>query len=323
MNKSKWLNAIPIVALVLIVVAIIVYQFTPKNNNTQQEYTPTGNEVLVTLNGTEILSSEFTPYLGFWSMVYGDSIGEDDYEDFLSHVLEQYLRERLQIEYVTSIGVTIDDETLETELYYSLYELFYDEEEQHAREEEFGFSEDTIRQILRGYLYDDAYVRQLMDEIAATYSEEDLYAAYEEYQYYFYNSDEGVSVSHILVESEDEAIETLARLAAGEDFAALAREISIDYGSAINGGKLEPFTVDGNLVPEFIEASFGLTEPGELSDIVPSSYGYHIIKLNARYEEGSILNYEDARDYLPYIIAGDVRNAQFEDLWYFAETAYA
>lgn len=89
--------------------------------------------------------------------------------------------------------------------------------------------------------------------------------------------EEQVHARHILVEAKDEAQDALARLEAGEDFAALAEEISIDPGTASDGGDLGWFG-HGQMIPEFEETAFSL-EPGEISQVVETTYGYHIIQV--------------------------------------------
>jgi peptidyl-prolyl cis-trans isomerase C len=83
---------------------------------------------------------------------------------------------------------------------------------------------------------------------------------------------------HILVEKEDEAKAALERLKKGEDFAKLAGELSKDPGSGKEGGDLGWFEKE-RMVPEFSEAAFKL-EKGQVSDIVKSQFGFHIIKLD-------------------------------------------
>jgi parvulin-like peptidyl-prolyl isomerase len=88
-------------------------------------------------------------------------------------------------------------------------------------------------------------------------------------------SEEQVHVRHILVETAEEAQTALARLEAGEDFISLAKELSTDESTKEDGGDLGWFP-RGVTVPEFEEATFAL-QPGETSDIVQTSFGYHII----------------------------------------------
>jgi peptidyl-prolyl cis-trans isomerase C len=82
--------------------------------------------------------------------------------------------------------------------------------------------------------------------------------------------------SHILVSTERQAEEALNRLSKGEDFAVVAKEVSIDP-SRTNGGDLGYFT-EGQMIPDFESACFKL-DVGQTSAIVKTQFGYHIIKL--------------------------------------------
>jgi peptidyl-prolyl cis-trans isomerase C len=72
----------------------------------------------------------------------------------------------------------------------------------------------------------------------------------------------------------------LARARKGEDFAKLASENSDDPGSKDKGGEYD-FFAHGKMVPEFEKAAFAL-KPGEISDLVETQFGFHIIKLEER-----------------------------------------
>lgn len=86
-----------------------------------------------------------------------------------------------------------------------------------------------------------------------------------------------IKCSHILVKKQSEAIAILERLNKGEGFANLAKELSIDKGSAKRGGDLGLFG-RGMMVKTFEEAAFKL-EKGELTQVpVKTEFGYHIIK---------------------------------------------
>lgn len=101
-----------------------------------------------------------------------------------------------------------------------------------------------------------------------------------------YTTEGRVRASHILLKTEgkDEAAvkakaETLLAQvkAPGADFAALAKANSEDEGSAVNGGDLNYFG-KGQMVPEFEQAAFAL-KSGDVSDLVKTTFGFHIIKV--------------------------------------------
>ncbi len=88
-----------------------------------------------------------------------------------------------------------------------------------------------------------------------------------------------IKCSHILVKKHGEAITILERLESGEKFGRLAREASLDTGSAKRDGNLGYFA-RGKMVKPFEEIAFTLS-PGETSAPVKTEYGYHIIKRTA------------------------------------------
>ena len=101
-----------------------------------------------------------------------------------------------------------------------------------------------------------------------------------------YSTEGRVRASHILLKTEgkdDATVKAKAEAllaqakAPNADFAALARANSEDEGSAVNGGDLNYFG-KGQMVPEFEAAAFGL-KPGQISDLVKTTFGYHIIKV--------------------------------------------
>ena len=100
-----------------------------------------------------------------------------------------------------------------------------------------------------------------------------------------YRIDEERQTAHILFESaeEDQTIATkaenvLAKIQGGEDFSELAKTFSSDTFSAENGGDLGWFG-KGIMDPAFEDSAFALTNKGEVSGVVKSEFGYHIIKL--------------------------------------------
>ena len=85
-----------------------------------------------------------------------------------------------------------------------------------------------------------------------------------------------IKCSHILVPKQGEALAIMERIKKGEKFGKLAKEFSIDSGSAKKDGNLGYFT-KGMMVKPFEEAAFKL-QIGEISEPVKTEFGYHIIK---------------------------------------------
>ena len=90
-----------------------------------------------------------------------------------------------------------------------------------------------------------------------------------------------IKVSHILFSAEEDAKKITEKIKKGEDFAKLAKDYSIDKMTAIKGGDLG-FFGRRQYVKEFEEAAFNLKKVGDISDIVKTPLGYHIIKLTDR-----------------------------------------
>lgn len=113
-----------------------------------------------------------------------------------------------------------------------------------------------------------------------------------------------VEAAHILIQvqdrTEEEArmlIDSLREQAmAGESFAELAKAHSEDKGSRSKGGNLGAFEAS-QMVPEFAEAAFALAKPGDISEVVKTQFGYHIIQLNKKIP-GQKQNFEKVKPQL-------------------------
>ncbi len=117
-----------------------------------------------------------------------------------------------------------------------------------------------------------------------------------------YETPEEVSASHILFdlrrhpreEGRRLAEQARARIVAGADFNAVAKEVSEDPSAAQNGGQLGYFK-RADMDAAFANAAFALSKPGEISEPVLSSFGWHLIKLEGR-RPAAQRSFEDVHD---------------------------
>jgi peptidyl-prolyl cis-trans isomerase C len=144
--------------------------------------------------------------------------------------------------------------------------------------------------------------KEVVDKV--TVSEEKAKAYYQDHQDDF-RTPEMVRARHILIRTEAAADEKekkqlkekaegiLKKLKEGQDFAKTASEVSEDPGSKDKGGDLD-FFARGTMIPAFEEAAFSL-KPGEMSGIVETEFGYHIIKVEEK-KEAFLEPYEKIKD---------------------------
>ena len=129
------------------------------------------------------------------------------------------------------------------------------------------------------------YLQDLLDK-AAQVTEAELKTAYAE--------DKTATVRHILLLTKDKTPAEkseirkkmdgiLARAKKGEDFAALAKEFTEDSGSKETGGLYEDFA-RGKMVKPFEDAAFSIP-PGQISGVVETEYGFHVLKVEGRKKE--------------------------------------
>lgn len=157
----------------------------------------------------------------------------------------------------------------------------------------------------------------------AEISNEEMKKYYDDNKNEFYKDE--VKASHILIKTIDEnnnelsdkkkeeakkkAEDILKKIKSGEEFAKLAKEYSED-GTASQGGDLGFFT-KGEMVPEFEKAAWEL-KPDEVSDLVKTQYGYHIIKVTDKVDKQ--LSFDEVKDTIKDMLLNEKFNKNIEDL---------
>lgn len=126
-------------------------------------------------------------------------------------------------------------------------------------------------------------------------SEENLKKYYEDHKEDF-KKDREINTRHILLKTEEEAKQVQAKLQKGEDFTELAKRYSIDPNVRQSGGEIG-FQPKGSLIPEYESAAYKLTKVGQVTGIVKTQFGYHIIRLEG-VKPPSYVPFEEVKDFI-------------------------
>lgn len=245
-------------------------------------------EVLARVDGEPISRAEFERAVKNVEGRAGSPIPAERRDEILRDILDQLVAYRALLQESRARKVTVADPEVEARID-AIRKQFPDEGTFGKALADRGLSLDRLRADTREELLVAKLVEsEVKPQIAVT--ESDIKAFYEENPEHF-QQPEQVRASHILIRlaegsSEEQkktarakAEDVLAQVKAGGDFAALARQHSQD-GSAAQGGDLN-FFQRGQMVPPFEEAAFAL-QPGQVSGVVESPFGFHIIKVTER-----------------------------------------
>jgi peptidyl-prolyl cis-trans isomerase C len=154
----------------------------------------------------------------------------------------------------------------------------------------------------------EAFLKKKVEEQAGI-TDADLQKFYDQNKDKF-KTGEQVRASHILVKSEKEAQDIQAQLKKGGNFEELAKKYSVDSAGA-KGGDLGWFG-KGSMIPEFEKVAFSLKE-GEVSGIVKTQFGFHIIKLTGKRPAG-MRPFDEVKDQIKAALLPEKQQEVFKKL---------
>ncbi|ACS99124.1 peptidylprolyl isomerase [Paenibacillus sp. JDR-2] len=238
---KAWIAVSAILAIVLIIVLI-------------KPPFGAGDKAVATVNGAKITKDKLY-----------DSLVEQGGKSTLDNMITTELIDQA----AADAKVTVTEADVDKEIE-NLKKSFGSEDEFNQTLAQYGMTVDSLRE--------DAEVQVKIRKILepqVKVTDDDIKAYYDANKASM-STPEQIRASHILVATKEEAEDILKQLKAGADFATLAKEKSTDTGTKDNGGDLN-FFGKGSMEPAFEDAAFALKK-GELSGVVQTSYGYHIIK---------------------------------------------
>lgn len=222
--------------------------------------------------------------------------GTAEYDALFQQVLNRFVDRLLVLQAAARDSLLqVDDETINERVTEQITQLTSQFGGQAQLQEALSAEALTLAEY-REILRNDQRVRQieqlfyqsrLRDAPPAEVTEDELLERFQEARGQLQQRPKLMTIRQVVIQpsATDAAVDSararaeglLERITAGEDFAELAREFSGDPGSAALGGDLGWFR-RGRMVREFEEAAFSLAD-GQVSDVVQSDFGFHIIKV--------------------------------------------
>jgi peptidyl-prolyl cis-trans isomerase C len=261
-----------------------------------------GSKVAV-VNGSVITRSDFDREMSRLRqrlLSMGKPLNDSQLSEIKKGVLENLINHELLYQESQKQGITVDETAIDEQLK-KLKERFSSEAEFKSELSKANLSEATVKSQFKR----EIAIQQFIDKRfvqGITVSDKESKAYYDSHPDLF-KQPEQVRASHILakvdpgagesqkVEARKKMEKIQEKVRKGEDFAALAKESS-EGPSSDKGGDLGYFG-RGQMTKTFEEVAFGLP-PGEMSDIVETEFGYHLIKVSDKKPETKIA-YEDIK----------------------------
>ncbi|MGO9480284.1 MAG: peptidylprolyl isomerase [Candidatus Kryptoniota bacterium] len=268
---------------------ILSLTFVAMVGTVQAQNKPVLDEVVAVVGNEIILKSELDYQVQL--LAYQNRLDAND-ASLRSRVLEGLIDDKLILAQAILDSVTVTDDEVNRELDSRIQNLVKQLGSQQKVEEVYGMSLNKIRSEFKDEMRKQLTIQKLKEQKFGDMkvSAVDIRNFYETYKDSIPEIPEQVTLSHIFMipkpsekahaEADSDAKMILDSLKDGADFARLAKEYSQDPGSASSGGDLG-WAKRGQFVPEFEHAVYDL-KPGEISDIVETQFGLHIIQLLER-----------------------------------------
>jgi len=274
------------------------------------------SKTLATVNGASIKQNTVDTYVEFMQNQDATSVPAENTTEFKTlqaNILDSLIVLKILESYADKNNYKVTQKEID-DAYQSIVDSYPSESD---------FEDDlVIKKISKDFLVDQVSSQVLRDKIFTdvtknvTVSDEEIKKYYDDNKETLFKVPEQIQVSHILIqfnvpegqelteqikkEAYDKIKAVQEKLKSGQDFAVLAKTYSEDTASAESGGDIGLISA-GQTIKEFEDAAFTL-KVGEVSDIVETTYGYHLIKVTDHKDE-YIKDFSEVTDTIkPYLL---------------------
>ena len=288
------------------------------------------SKTVASADGIKIKQSEVDEYVDIAKST--DTSGElasneESLNNLKVNIIDSLIVTKLLEKYAEENNITVTDEEVKEQLNL-IINSYPSEEDFEKMLKENGIDRKFLEKELRSQLLTEKIYNKVTEDVIVTDEEVEQY--YEDNKETQFLVPESVKAAHILVmfpwkkdnsekteEGRKEAREKIEmikeKLENGEDFEKLARTYSDDETTKENGGDLG-YVYKGQMVDEFDKALFSL-DVGEISDIVETNIGYHIIKVY-EYKKEYVEDFEEVKDSIKEYLLSLYKNSKWQDFIY-------
>jgi parvulin-like peptidyl-prolyl isomerase len=300
---------------ILAVLAVIIFLFSGCS------------KTVARADGIEVKQKEVDVYIDFimgQSSTEETALDEEQLSEMQASIIDSLIVIKLLEKYAEENGIAVTGDEVEEQIK-SIIDSYPSEEDFKKELEENGIDRQFLEGELRNQLIRTKIFEGVTKDVIVTDKEIEQY--YEDNKETFFLVPASVKAGHILAmfpwkkdnsaESEEGRIEAMEKiemieekLKSGGDFEELAQRYSDDEATSENGGNLD-YISEGQMVEEFDRVLFSLGE-GEISEIIETEFGFHIIKVYDCREE-YIQDFDEVRESISTYLLSLYKNSKWED----------
>lgn len=273
-----------------------------------------GSEKITKGDFEKRMSYEIARFEAYYGQGFFDKKENQDYlKEVKANVLDQMVQEKLLLQKAKELKVVTDEKALNDEIEKKVQDsikLAGDEQKFNQQLQELKLTMDDYRTMVRDNLIFEKLYENITKDVKVT--DDDINKYYYSHQYDYTEKPNVMNVSHILVNTEDEAKKIKEQLDKGAKFEDLAKQYSQDTGSKDKGGALGDINYnDTNYDKDFMDNAIILPE-GKISGPVKTQFGYHIIKMNKK-TEYPLIPLEKVKDEISKLLLEQNKQTKFQD----------